>query len=92
MPVNRRGFLAVGLGTGLLTHLENSVSAHELVEGIDPTNLTTANVPTPALLVDLDLFEANLRAMAEHCRQAGCGFRPHAKTHKCPEIAKRQMA
>ena len=92
MPVNRRGFLAVGLGTGLLTHLENSVSAHELVEGIDPTKLTIANVPTPALLVDLNLFEANVKTMAEHCRRAGCGFRPHAKTHKCPEIAKRQMA
>ena len=30
--------------------------------------------------------------MADHCRQAKCGFRPHAKTHKCPEIARRQIA
>jgi D-serine deaminase-like pyridoxal phosphate-dependent protein len=48
-------------------------------------------LPTPALLLDLDLFEANVQTMASHCRQAGCGFRPHAKTHKCPEIARRQM-
>src|SRR5262245_52740302 len=49
-------------------------------------------IPTPALLVDLDLLEANLRAMADHCRTAGRGLRPHAKTHKCPEIARRQIA
>jgi D-serine deaminase-like pyridoxal phosphate-dependent protein len=30
--------------------------------------------------------------MAEHCRKAGRAFRPHAKTHKCPEIARRQVA
>jgi D-serine deaminase-like pyridoxal phosphate-dependent protein len=29
--------------------------------------------------------------MSEHCRTTGRGFRPHAKTHKCPEIAKRQI-
>ena len=30
--------------------------------------------------------------MANHCRCEGCSIRPHAKTHKCPEIARRQMA
>ena len=50
------------------------------------------DLPTPALLLDLDLFEANLAAMADHCRLAGCHFRPHAKTHKCPEVARRQIA
>jgi len=49
-------------------------------------------LPTPALLVDLDIFEANLQTMAGHCRRAGCHFRPHAKTHKCPEVARRQLA
>jgi D-serine deaminase-like pyridoxal phosphate-dependent protein len=52
---------------------------------------TKAEIPTPALLVDLDLFEANLKKMADHCRQADCQFRPHAKTHKCPEVARRQV-
>jgi D-serine deaminase-like pyridoxal phosphate-dependent protein len=54
--------------------------------------LTKNDLPTPALLVDLDCFEANLQRMAAHCRQHGVGFRPHAKTHKCPEIARRQVA
>jgi D-serine deaminase-like pyridoxal phosphate-dependent protein len=47
---------------------------------------------TPALVVDLDEFEWNLKTMADACRASGCGFRPHAKSHKCPEIAKRQIA
>jgi 3-hydroxy-D-aspartate aldolase len=50
------------------------------------------DLPTPALLIDLDRFEANLEAMAAHCRREGCFLRPHAKTHKCPEIARRQVA
>jgi D-serine deaminase-like pyridoxal phosphate-dependent protein len=54
--------------------------------------LTKANLPTPALLVDLDALEANLQKMADHCRQAKCAFRPHAKTHKCPAVARRQLA
>jgi 3-hydroxy-D-aspartate aldolase len=49
-------------------------------------------IPTPALLLDLDRFERNLARMAEHARRAGKGLRPHAKTHRCPEIARRQVA
>lgn len=48
-------------------------------------------VDTPALILDLDAFETNLRRLAEAV--AGrVRVRPHAKTHKCPEIAKRQIA
>jgi D-serine deaminase-like pyridoxal phosphate-dependent protein len=54
--------------------------------------MTKDELPTPALLVDLDRFEANLARMADHCRRDGCRIRPHAKTHKCPEIARRQVA
>src|ERR1700675_5210623 len=49
-------------------------------------------IPTPALLLDLDRFERNLTRMAEHARRAGKHLRPHAKTHRCPEIARRQIA
>jgi len=51
-----------------------------------------AEVPTPALLLDLDRFERNVQKMAGHVRAAGKKLRPHAKTHKCPEIARRQVA
>ncbi len=90
MNVQRREFLAAGCGAGLLSLGEHAVMAQKSADtGVLPR--TKAEIPTPALLVDLDLFEANLKTMAEHCRQAGREFRPHAKTHKCPEIARRQV-
>jgi 3-hydroxy-D-aspartate aldolase len=46
---------------------------------------------TPALLLDLDRFEANLGTMAARCAKAGLSLRPHAKTHKSSHIAKLQM-
>lgn len=46
---------------------------------------------TPALVIDLDAFERNLARMAEHARANAIALRPHAKTHKCPDIAKRQI-
>jgi D-serine deaminase-like pyridoxal phosphate-dependent protein len=49
-------------------------------------------IPTPALLVDLDKFDANVARMAGHLQQCGRAFRPHGKTHKCPEIARRLIA
>lgn len=55
-------------------------------------SLWKADLATPALLVDLDRLDANIAAMAAHCRRAGCQLRPHVKTHKCPEIARRQVA
>ncbi len=47
---------------------------------------------TPALVLDLDAFERNVAAMAEHCARSGIRVRPHAKTHKCVTIAKAQIA
>src|SRR5713101_3530332 len=54
--------------------------------------MTRAELATPALLLDLDRFERNVRKMAAHVKAAGKKLRPHAKTHKCPEIALRQVA
>ncbi len=51
-----------------------------------------AELPTPVVLVDLDVLERNIAAMALRARQAGVRLRPHAKTHKCPEIASLQRA
>ncbi len=47
---------------------------------------------TPALLVDLDVFERNLHAMRELGRKSGLKLRPHAKAHKSIEIARQQVA
>jgi D-serine deaminase-like pyridoxal phosphate-dependent protein len=54
--------------------------------------LSVDDLPTPALLVDLDALEWNIAKMAAHCKQKGLALRPHGKTHKCPEIAKRLVA
>ena len=53
--------------------------------------LTKTQIPTPALLLDLDLLESNLARMAEHAKRSGKKLRPHAKAHKCVEIARRQI-
>ena len=49
-------------------------------------------IDTPALVLELDAFEANLARMADFVRGSRVRLRPHAKSHKCPEIAKRQIA
>jgi 3-hydroxy-D-aspartate aldolase len=54
--------------------------------------LTKREIPTPALTLDLDAFEANLALMMEQIKRAGKSLRPHAKAHKCIQIARRQLA
>src|SRR4051812_12984179 len=51
-----------------------------------------AELPTPALLVDLDAFESNIAKMQSAVTRAGKHLRPHAKAHKCVEISRRQVA
>jgi D-threonine aldolase len=46
---------------------------------------------TPALLVDLDVFESNVAAMSAMLRGTGKTVRPHIKTHRTPELARRQL-
>jgi 3-hydroxy-D-aspartate aldolase len=50
------------------------------------------DVETPALVVDLDALDRNIAKMAELARTAGVRVRPHAKTHKSPAIALKQIA
>lgn len=47
---------------------------------------------TPALILDLDAFEANVARMAAYADSQGVGLRPHAKSHKCVAVAKAQIA
>jgi D-serine deaminase-like pyridoxal phosphate-dependent protein len=54
--------------------------------------LTVDDLPTPAVVVDLDVLERNIGRMAARARDAGVRLRPHAKTHKSPEIAHLQLA
>ncbi|MEZ5667830.1 MAG: DSD1 family PLP-dependent enzyme [Alphaproteobacteria bacterium] len=47
---------------------------------------------TPALILDLDAFEANIARMADYARAHGMNLRPHAKSHKCVAVARAQVA
>lgn len=49
------------------------------------------DLETPCLVLDLDKFESNLERMGRFTRERGVGLRPHAKTHKCVNIARRQL-
>src|SRR5690606_5826514 len=53
---------------------------------------TLDHIDTPTLLLELDAFEENLRTMQALAERHGVALRPHAKAHKCPEIARRQIA
>lgn len=50
-----------------------------------------SDLPTPALVVDLDALEHNLAAAQALADAHDVGLRPHAKTHKCAAIARRQL-
>jgi D-serine deaminase-like pyridoxal phosphate-dependent protein len=47
---------------------------------------------TPCAVVDLDVLERNIARMSATAREAGVRLRPHAKTHKSPQIARLQRA
>jgi D-serine deaminase-like pyridoxal phosphate-dependent protein len=55
-----------------------------------PSSIDT--IDTPALIVDLDRLEGNIARWAAFAREAGVKLRPHGKTHKCVEIARRQLS
>src|SRR3954468_1651628 len=57
-----------------------------------PVGLSKWDLDTPALCLDLDIFERNLTAMQTRLAAMRVALRPHAKSHKCPEIARRQLA
>ena len=99
MQTSRRQWLQVGLQAAVaptimapkasaydIDEIEGKLSASSGISGV-----TKQDLPTPSLVLDLDAFEANISRMAGHAANAGLDLRPHAKTHKCSEIAKRQI-
>jgi D-serine deaminase-like pyridoxal phosphate-dependent protein len=53
--------------------------------------MTLDDLDTPAVIIDLDVMDRNIRDMAEHCRKLGIPLRVHTKSHKIPEIAHKQI-
>ena len=58
----------------------------------DFRGMTKDVLPTPCMVVDIDLFEKNLKMMADYAKKAPIYLRPHVKVHKSVDIAKRQVA
>lgn len=103
MKRSRRDVLCTGLGLAAATAapeiiIPKTVSGYTRAEieervkserGLD--GLTKADLVTPALVLDLDSLESNIAKMAAHAKAAKINLRPHGKTHKCPQIAERQI-
>lgn len=54
--------------------------------------MTADAIETPAVVIDLDRAEANIRAYQRYCDDHGLKLRPHIKTHKLPRLAEYQLA
>lgn len=103
MKKSRRDFISSGLGLAAIAAapeliIPQTVSGYShdeidnrVMSGKGLAGLTKADLVTPSLLLDLDLFEANIAKMAAHAKAAKLNLRPHGKTHKCPEVAHRQL-
>ena len=97
MDVTRRSFittsgaaaaLCASSNAGGYTAVETQArAADEKLIGVSKWDLDT-----PALCVDLDALERNIASMQTRLRALNVASRPHAKTHKCPAIAKLQLA
>ena len=58
---------------------------------MDTTTINKYDLDTPCLTIDIDLLEQNIQTMQSAARAAGKNIRPHAKTHKCSILAKKQI-
>ena len=56
-----------------------------------PSGIPVGDIATPCLVIDIDMLDRNISSMANHVRSTGKALRPHAKSHKCTILAKRQM-
>lgn len=99
---SRRQFLAGSAGAILASTLPRAARAgtktfpytefEERIARKDFRGMTKDVLPTPCMVVDIDLFEKNLKTMAAYGKQAPINLRPHVKVHKSVDVAKRQIA
>ena len=94
--LSRRRFLqsAGAAAVAVPTSIKGFTAAE--MRGFDATDVMEADISkweidTPALCVDLDALEANLATLQQTVVLNGIASRPHAKTHKCPAIARLQI-
>lgn len=85
---SRREFLASAMMTTAFSYTE----FEQRIAKRDFRDITKDVLPTPSMVIDLDLFEKNLKTMADYAKKAPILLRPHVKVHKSVDVAKRQVA
>jgi D-serine deaminase-like pyridoxal phosphate-dependent protein len=98
---SRRQFLTAGSAVGLFSLVRTQANTttgypysefENRIARRDFQGISKDVLPTPCMTVDIDLFEQNIRRMADHSKSVGINVRPHVKVHKSVEVAKRQIA
>jgi len=91
--LNRRKFLQTGAVAGVATLWSpSSLQAHRIDLVSSDIGKSKWDLDSPALCVDLDRMEQNIKTVHARLKGTAVAVRPHAKTHKCPAIAKMQVA
>lgn len=99
---SRREFLAAGATASLLGAFTSKAAKtgqsefpytefEARIARRDFRDMTKDALPTPAMVIDLPMFNQNVKTMAEQARSTGINVRPHVKIHKSVDVAKRQI-
>jgi 3-hydroxy-D-aspartate aldolase len=103
MMPTRRQFLSSGVALGALslanrrafsTASSSEYPINEFEARIakkDFRDMTKDILPTPCMVVDLDMFQANIKHMADTAKTNGINVRPHVKVHKSVDVARHQV-
>src|SRR5579863_4131412 len=100
---SRRRFLAASAAIGALTAVKGRAAKtsstgfpytefESRIARRDFRDMTKDVLPTPCMVVDQEIFERNVKLMADTTKANGIAIRPHVKIHKSVDVAKAQMA
>jgi len=89
---NRRKFLQTSAVAGAAMLWSPKLHADQISDAFSSEiGKSKWDLDSPALLLDLDKLDYNLKAVSVPLAGTSVGVRPHVKTHKCPAIAKMQL-
>jgi D-serine deaminase-like pyridoxal phosphate-dependent protein len=89
--IDRRKFLQGGAVAGIASLMPVTAVPASFSILTNDIGKSKWDLDSPALCVDLDKMEQNIKVMQSRLQGTGVAARPHAKTHKCPAIAKMQI-
>jgi 3-hydroxy-D-aspartate aldolase len=100
---SRRNFMTAGAALGVFTIARGRAAKtgstgfpytefESRIARRDFHDMTKDVLPTPCMVVDLDMFQANVKHMADTARTNGINVRPHVKIHKSVDVARHQIA